>query len=80
MYEGIWMVRKIKFGTHYKLLTKKVDDLREAAVLSSLEPYRISMIKAIEAYLKNCRIEKDAKVYKNVNINKIVDLVFEELK
>lgn len=38
--EGIWVVRKIKDGDHYKYEGEKIEDVPDIMIRSSFEPYR----------------------------------------
>lgn len=45
--EGIWVIRKIKDGNHYKYEGEKIEDLPKIMTRASFEPYKNKIYKKL---------------------------------
>ena len=53
--EGVWYLKRIKDGTHVRLLSKKLGDIPSTMLKASAEEYRKPFSNDIRTYLDNCK-------------------------
>jgi len=83
--EGLWYIKTIDDGVHYKFIADKVDDLPAVKKLSEIEPYRYIISKNIKALLDSLEDELSLEDVMEGNLQKIlptkriVDVVFQSI-
>jgi len=65
--EGLWAVLRIKNGIRWVWLMEKPDDLKKAAILTLLEPYRAEIGRQL-AKLYEEKEEKEYSIYDLITI------------
>jgi hypothetical protein len=78
--EGIYYIRKVKDGTHLRLMGDKIADLNDICLRSGIEPYRKDFTLALKKYLEKHRIEKGVNIFKNLRVKDMVKLIMNEVK
>lgn len=71
--EGIWCIRKIKWGMHHKYEGDKLEEVPDIMIRASFEPYRNKIYKKL--YKK----EIDGECV-DLTAKEIIDLIFSCLK
>lgn len=71
--EGIWVIRKIKDGCHFRFEGEKLEDLPEIMLRASFEPYRGVIYKA----LYKC---EDDEGFVTLTAKEIMEIIFNSLK
>jgi hypothetical protein len=79
--EGIWYIKEIDCGKHYRFLTDKITDLPQAITTASILPYLNEISNEITEYLEVVKEEaEDFTLIKTTDILKIIVRVIEKHK